>query len=250
MVTATEKFKITDQVGSIVTKWPAASRVFEQAGIDYCCGGKIPLDQACRNQGIELQPFLAGLEELAAAAGTEPVVNSTALTLTALADHIEATHHAYLRTELPRLCTLTTKVASVHGDKDVRLAAVRDTLAALAAEMSQHMMKEEQILFPMIRQLEARQSIPAFHCGSLANPIGRMELEHDQAGAALAQFRALTDGFNPPEWACNIYRAMLDALAGLEHDLHQHVHKENNILFPRAIALEIQRRAVGTKIVE
>jgi len=242
MVTATEKFKITDQVGSIVTNWPAASRVFEQAGIDYCCGGKIPLDQACRNQGIEPQPILAALEKLVAA-GTEPVVNATALTLTALADHIEATHHAYLRTELPRLCTLTSKVASVHGDKDVRLAAVRDTLAALAAEMGQHMMKEERILFPMIRQLDASESVPAFHCGSLANPIGQMELEHDQAGAALVQLRALTDGFNPPEWACNTYRAMLDALAHLEQDLHQHVHKENNILFPRAIELEIQRRA-------
>jgi len=162
--------------------------------------------------------------------------------LTALADHIEATHHAYLRTELPRLCTLTSKVASVHGDKDVRLAAVRDTLAALAAEMGQHMLKEERILFPMIRQLDASESVPAFHCGSLANPIGQMELEHDQAGAALVQLRALTDGFNPPEWACNTYRAMLDALAHLEQDLHQHVHKENNILFPRAIELEIQRR--------
>jgi len=242
MVTATEKFNITDPVGSIVTKWPAASRVFEQVGIDYCCGGKIPLDQACRNQGIEPQPILAALEKLVAA-GTEPVVNATALTLTALADHIEATHHAYLRTELPRLCTLTSKVASVHGDKDVRLAAVRDTLAALAAEMGQHMLKEERILFPMIRQLDASESVPAFHCGSLANPIGQMELEHDQAGAALVQLRALTDGFNPPEWACNTYRAMLDALAHLEQDLHQHVHKENNILFPRAIELEIQRRA-------
>ena len=106
-----------------------------------------------------------------------------------------------------------------------------------------YMLKEEQILFPMIRQLEASQSVPAFHCGSVGNPIGQMELEHDQAGAALVQLRALTDGFNPPDWACNTYRAMLDALAGLEHDLHQHVHKENNILFPRAIALESERQA-------
>ena len=244
MITTTEKFRITDPVGSIVTKWPAASRVFEQVGIDYCCGGKIPLDQACRKQGIDPQPILAALEQLATATRCEPVVNAIALTLTALADHIEATHHAYLRTELPRLSALTTKVAAVHGDKDLRLVQIRDTLAALAVEMTSHMLKEEQILFPMIRALDATQSAPAFHCGSLANPIGRMELEHDQAGAALARLRVLTDGFSPPDWACNTYRAMLDALAQLEQDLHQHVHKENNVLFPRAIELEIQRRAV------
>lgn len=243
MVTKTSKFKITDSVGSIVANWPAASRSFEKAGIDYCCGGKIPLEQACRKQGIEPQLFLAALEELAASAGTEPVVDAAAMSLTALADHIEATHHAYLKTELPRLDALTTKVAAAHGDKDVRLAQVRNVFTSLAAEMGSHMLKEERILFPMIRQLDATESAPAFHCGSLANPIGQMELEHDQAGAALAQFRELTDGFTPPDWACNTYRAMLDALACLEQNLHQHVHKENNILFPRAIALESQRRA-------
>lgn len=243
MLTKTEMFKVTDTVGSIVAQRPAVSRVFEQAGIDYCCGGKIPLGDVCQKQGIDPQTFLASLEEWAAAAGTEPVVDAAAMTLTGLADHIEGTHHAYLKTELPRLGALTTKVAAVHGEHDTRLAEVRDTVAGLAAEMSQHMLKEEQILFPMIRQLEASQAVPAFHCGSVANPIGQMEREHDQAGVALVQLRTLTDGFTPPAWACNTYRAMLDALAGLEHDLHQHVHKENNILFPRALALESERQA-------
>ena len=242
MVTKTEQFKVTDAVGSIVARRPAASRVFEQAGIDYCCGGKMPLDQACRKQGLDPQTLLATLAELVAAAGPA-ALDVAALSLTALVDHIEATHHAFLKTELPRLNALTTKVAAVHGTHDARLAQVRDTLAGLVAEMTQHMQKEEKILFPLIRQLEASAVVPAFHCGSLANPIGQMESEHDQAGAALAQLRALTDGFNPPDWACNTYRAMLDALADLEQDLHQHVHKENNILFPRAIAVESQRRA-------
>ena len=241
MLTKTEIFKITETVGSIVARQPALSRVFEQAGIDYCCGGKMPLNQACRKQGIDPEHFVAKLEQATAAADVAGV-DAAAMTLTALADHIEGTHHAYLKTELPRLGALTTKVAAVHGEHDVRLAQVRDTFAGLAAEMAQHMLKEERILFPMIRQLEASQAMPAFHCGSVANPIGQMELEHDQAGAALAQLRELTDGFNPPGWACNTYRAMLDALANLEHDLHQHVHKENNILFPRAVALEAERR--------
>ena len=242
MLPMTDKFEVTETVGSIVAKRPALSRVFEQAGIDYCCGGKIPLDQACQKKGINPQTFLVTLEEFVAIAGTESVVDAAAMTLTALANHIEGTHHAYLQAELPRLGAMTSKVAAVHGDKEDRLPQVRDVFASLAAEMAQHMLKEERILFSMIRQLEASESAPEFHCGSLANPIGQMEQEHDQAGAALAQLRELTDGFNPPDWACNTYRAMLAGLADLEHDLHQHVHKENNILFPRAIALESQRQ--------
>ena len=243
MTTATARltFQATDTVGSIVTQQPALSRVFEQAGIDYCCGGKIPLAEACRQKGLDPQQFLATLQAAAADAaggGVEP----GALTLTALADHIEATHHTYLRTELPRLAAMTAKVATVHGLHDVRLAQVRDTYAGLAAEMASHMMKEEQILFPMVRQLEDSATVPAFHCGSLANPIRVMESEHDQVGAALAALRELTDGFTPPDWACNTYRAMLDTLAGLERDTHQHVHKENNILFPRALAMEADKR--------
>lgn len=241
MLTKTNMFTVTDTVGAIVSKRPALSRVFEKVGIDYCCGGKIPLDQACQKKGIDSEQLLVTLEK-AAATSEDTGVDAATMSLTALADHIEATHHAYLKAELPRLSAMTTKVAAVHGEHDARLAQVRDTFNDLAAEMSSHMMKEERILFPMVRQLDASDSAPAFHCGSLANPIRQMELEHDQAGGALAKMRALTDGFTAPDWACNTYRAMLDALAQLEHDLHQHVHKENNILFPRAIALESERR--------
>ncbi|MEI6084741.1 MAG: iron-sulfur cluster repair di-iron protein [Verrucomicrobiota bacterium] len=223
----------TDTVGSIVAQRPALSRVFEEAGIDYCCGGKLPLAEACRKKGIDPQAFLLKLTATTATNATG--VDAAAMTLTALADHIETTHHAYLKSELPRLEAMTEKVARVHGGEDARLQQVHATFLALAAEMASHMMKEEQILFPMVRQLESSATAPVFHCGSLANPIGQMELEHEHAGAALAKLRELTDGFNPPDWACNTYRAMLDALAHLEGDLHQHVHKENNILFPRAI---------------
>lgn len=240
MQTTTGLFKTTDTVGSIVAQCPALSRVFEHAGIDYCCGGKISLAQACVKKGIDPQTFLGQLEEVGAAAGNASV-DAAAMTLTALADHIVATHHAYLKSELPRLEAMTFKVAKVHGGEDARLRQVHETFLGLAAEMTSHMMKEEQILFPMVRHLEVSPTAPVFHCGSLANPIRMMEMEHDQAGGALAKLRELTDGFNPPDWACNTYRAMLDALAHLEGDLHQHVHKENNILFPRAIALESQR---------
>jgi len=230
-------FQINDTVGAIVRDHPALSRLFEQAQVDYCCGGQKTLAEACTKRGIDPQAFLKELETFAA---TEPApeVDLTALSLTELVEHIERLHHAYLHTELPRLEAMVTKVAKVHGNKEPRLAQVRDLFLALSAELATHMMKEEQVLFPMIRQLEASVTLPQFHCGSVANPIHRMEFEHDEAGTALAQLRQLTDDYTPPEWACNTYRALLDALAYFEQDMHQHVHKENNVLFPQAIVLE------------
>src|SRR5690606_32619218 len=132
------------------------------------------------------------------------------------------------------------KVASVHGHSDARLHEVREVFLGFSGELLVHMMKEEQVLFPLIRQLEASSSAISFHCGSIANPIRQMELEHHDAGAALGQMRALTDGYQAPEWACNTYRAMLDALAHLERDMHQHIHKEDNVLFPKSIKLELE----------
>ncbi|MCC7517856.1 MAG: iron-sulfur cluster repair di-iron protein [Verrucomicrobiae bacterium] len=232
------RFQATDTVGAIVARQPSLSRVFEHADIDYCCGGKIPLEEACRKKGLDLQQFLVSLEA-AAASADQGGIKPAEMTLTALADHIETTHHAYLKTELPRLEAMTKKVAAVHGEHDPRLRQVSQVYQGMAEELAHHTMKEEQILFPMIRKLEAGS---AAH-GSLADPIHAMETEHDDAGAALLKVRELTDGFTPPDWACNTYRAMLDALTRFENDLHQHVHKENSVLFPRALAFEKQKAA-------
>lgn len=230
-------FAMNDTVGSIVRDHPALSQLFEQAHVDYCCGGKQTLEAACRQRGIDPQTFLAQLEDFAVTAAL-PEVNLATLSLSELADHIERLHHAYLHSELPRLEKMVTKVAAVHGDKEPRLMQIRDIFLALSQELATHLMKEEQVLFPMIRQLESSQTLPVFYCGNLANPIGRMEFEHDEAGAALVQLRQLTNDYTPPDWACNTYRALLDAMQAFELDMHQHVHKENNVLFPRAIALE------------
>ena len=235
-------FKVEDTVGEVVARRPALARVFEQAGIDYCCGGKKTVEGACREKGLNPAAFLGRLEEASVSTRDESAVDAAAMSLAELADHIERTHHAYLHSEFPRLDAMTEKVASVHGDKDRRLRELRETFVALAEELSSHMMKEEHILFPMIRQLEASSRTPVFHCGTLANPIRQMELEHDQAGSALERLRDLTGGFTPPEWACNTYRALLDALAHLERDMHQHIHKENNVLFPRALKMEECKR--------
>jgi regulator of cell morphogenesis and NO signaling len=234
-------FQVHDTVGEVVTRYPALSRVFEQMEIDYCCGGQKTLNEVCRSKGLDPQTFLTTLKE-SASPGDKPVVDAAAMSLTELIDHIEKTHHAFLRSELPRLDEMTEKVVSVHGEKESRLYQVREAFSALFGELSSHMMKEEQILFPMVRQLDASTTDPIFHCGSLANPIQQMELEHEHAGSALEKLQHLTDGYTAPDWACNTYRAMLDALANLERDLHQHIHKENNILFPHALAMESEER--------
>ena len=247
-VEAMSTFEVEDTVGDVVARRPVLSRAFEQADIDYCCHGRKTVEEACRERGLDPQAFVAMLDVAAPSDGEEPMADAAVMSLTELVDHIERTHHAYLRAEFPRLGGMTAKVASVHGDKDPRLQDVRDTCLALAGELSQHMMKEEHVLFPMIRQLDASDETPVFHCGSLGNPIRMMELEHTAAGSALERLRALTDTFMPPEWACNTYRALLDALAHLERDLHQHIHKENNVLFPRALDMEEQKRRLPEQL--
>jgi len=236
-------FEIQDTVGEVVRRRPDLSRVFEQAGIDYCCGGKKSLSDVCREKDLDPKTFLATLEESASQSERGLDENPAEMSLTELVNHIEQTHHAYLRSDLPRIARITEKVASVHGKRDVRLQQLRRTFRELSDELSSHMMKEEKILFPMVRRLEASAKTPIFHCGSLTNPVTQMELEHERAGSVLEEIRRLTEDYNPPAWACNTYLAMLDALAHLERDLHQHIHKENNILFPRALEMESQKQA-------
>jgi regulator of cell morphogenesis and NO signaling len=224
-------------VGRLVAERPARSRVFERLGIDYCCGGKLPLADACVRRGFDPADVLRDLEACdAGAVGDETDWGEASLT--ALADHIEAVHHAYLREAFPRLATLVEKVAHAHGERHPELLDLRSVFRAFRVELETHMAKEETVLFPLCRALEAGSRRASFHCGTINNPIRVMEWEHDRAGEALAAMRALTHDFAPPDDACNTYRALLDGLAELEADMHQHVHKENNILFPRASAVE------------
>jgi regulator of cell morphogenesis and NO signaling len=155
-----------------------------------------------------------------------------------LVDHIESTHHRYLHEELPRLAALTQKVVGVHGGRHPELREVEATYAELQADLEPHLMKEERVLFPMIRELAESRTLPSFHCGSISNPISMMLLEHDRAGELLAALRELTDGYQPPADGCASYRALYTGLEELEADTHLHVHKENNILFPAVVALE------------
>ena len=223
-------------VADLVLEQPSRARVFERFGIDYCCGGKTALATACADRGLEVDTVIAALDEPLAAEADD--VDWTGVPIADLCAHIVDYHHGYLHEELPPLRLLVDKVAQAHGGVHPELLEVRALLHATADELEQHMAKEEQILFPACVALE--QGVSSFPFGSVENPIRMMLHEHDEVAAGLAGLRAATNGYAPPVDACNSYRAMLERLAFLERDTHRHVHEENNILFPRTVALEAQ----------
>jgi regulator of cell morphogenesis and NO signaling len=223
-------------VGDLVRENPGCAAIFEELGIDFCCRGDEKLAEACRKKGLDDREVSRRLA--AVSASETDVPECDAMTLTALADHIEETHHAYLRRQLPRLDQMAERVASVHGERDPHLSDLHHTLQELSAELASHMAKEEQILFPLIRAMEAGGLAGPSHCGSIANPITVMVMEHEDAGEALARMRDLTGGYRLPEHACNTYRVLYHELDALEKNLHIHIHKENQILFPKAMKLE------------
>jgi regulator of cell morphogenesis and NO signaling len=220
---------------------PSAIRILEQYGLDYCCGGKQAIEDACLSKGLAPEQIL---QEIDAAAVTAAVDRDwQTAPLDELVSHIVETHHAYLKLDLPVLEARIEKVVAVHGARDPqRLPRLLAVFAGLRRELEAHLHKEEAILFSFIVQYgraESRnQPVPPVPFGSIANPIAAMEREHVGAGDALAEIRELTSDFNPPAYACATVRALYDGLKSLEQDLHVHIHLENNILFPRAIALE------------
>lgn len=229
---------LSTPVSQLVTDRPERFRVFEKWGIDYCCGGKGPLGEACAAQGLDADAVVADLAASDARVPEEAEGDWATATIPDLVENIVSTHHAYLQQALPELRKLSAQVVAAHAERHPELAEVREVLLGLAAELDSHLMKEEQILFPLCLQLSQASTLPESHCGTVQNPIRVMEFEHDSAGRALARLRELTADYTPPADACPTYRAFLQTLAELEVDLHRHIHKENHILFPRAIALE------------
>lgn len=224
-------------LGALVAAQPGLARVFERLDLDYCCGGKQTLAAACARHRLDVAATIALLDSAGAAQAAGPAeVDVAAMGLAELADHIVSTHHAYLKTELPRLVEMADRVGHKHAWRDARLPEMAATVRELAAEMLSHMQKEELVLFPAVRDIEAGAAT-GLCGGNLAAPISQMEAEHEAAGNLTAKLRQLTDGFIPNTEACNTHRALLAGLAEFESDLHRHVHKENNILFPRALAL-------------
>ncbi len=241
-------------VRDLVGRHPQIRPVFEKRGIDYCCGGGKSLADVAREHGLKLPTLIDALNEALDAAASGAVGTTEKdwydAPLGELVRHIVDVHHAYMKTALPRLRSLVPTVLKAHAVQhgDV-LRQVQDLFNALDAELSSHLMKEEQVLFPFIITAESHMQDglpkPLSPCGSVCHPIQQMEYEHESAGRALAKLREVTCEYALPPDACPTFRAMYEELQRMEADLHQHIHLENNILFPRTIELEKQAGEEG-----
>jgi regulator of cell morphogenesis and NO signaling len=237
-------------VGEIAAGSIAAVNVLEKYGIDYCCGGKRLFEDICLEKGLSQASVTSEIADAATALPKESKDWNIA-SLRELIRHIVATHHEYLKLEFPRVGQRLRRVVQVHGENDpAGFYELETVYEGLWQELNLHMHKEEMMLFPAIERYDAAAQsgspLPPPPFGSIANPIGVMLAEHDSAGIALSRIRELTNNFQAPPYACSTYRAMLDGLKALEADLHTHIHLENNILFPRVIALEKQFAANGS----
>lgn len=230
-------------VREVAVEFPEATRIFERLGIDYCCGGNKSLKEACAASNLSVDQVIDSLELAEQTARskqkdrnwqTEPLADLVA--------HINSTHHKYTREEIVRLRPLLDKVCSVHGKNHPELQQVRASFQEVAQELTTHMMKEEMMLFPYIVRMEEaviqKEPILPPPFGTVQHPVAMMMHEHDSAGACLRAMRQASAGYTPPGDACISFQTLYKALAAFEADLHQHIHLENNVLFPRAIEME------------
>lgn len=230
----------TKTVREIALESPSTTRVFEEFKIDYCCGGRRSLDEACSTAGVDPKMVEDRLEAVLGEPTTTEVPED--LAPSALIDHILATHHVFTATELERLEPLMDKVCSRHGEQHPELFQLQSLFGALAESLVPHMRKEESVLFPYIKDVEMsverELATPRPHFGTVANPIRMMMSEHDTDGERLRKMRETANDYTLPEGACPSYTALYAGLKDLERDLHRHIHLENNVLFPAAITLE------------
>jgi regulator of cell morphogenesis and NO signaling len=231
----------TQTVREIAQTQPSSIHVFEQFGIEYCCGGGRPLGEACAAKEVDVNRVIAALEAASHSLSAQ-LKDWRKEALSRLIEHIVVTHHAYCKGELPRLAGLAAKVVNRHGGTNPELALIRSKVAELAEELTEHLADEEVFVFPMIANLEQKSRNLGRDSGqtssSVGNPIALLVQDHDRAGVLMAEIRSLSRDFKVPGYACTSFRALYDGLRHFEEDLHRHVHLENNILFPRAIELE------------
>ena len=224
-------------VGELVTEDIRTATVFKKFGIDFCCGGGKPIQEACEEKGANYGNLMTEIQSIMN--DSKPDVDFQNMSLGKLIDHIFETHHKYIYENGPITAQFVNKVAHVHGERHPETVEVAKVYNELLSELNHHMMKEENVLFPYVKSLlvaEAEQSdtIRPF----VAHPIRVMEMEHDAAGEMLKKLSELTSGYMPPPDACNTYKAAYANLKAMEDDIHFHIHLENNILFPKAIELE------------
>ncbi|MEZ5382573.1 MAG: iron-sulfur cluster repair di-iron protein [Microthrixaceae bacterium] len=218
-------------LGDLVTANPTAAQVLQRHGLDFCCGGRSTLAEACQKADVDSAVVLAELAKLSAHDGA----GWTTMGPAELVDHIEAAHHAYLWDELPSLEQLANKVATVHGQNHPELVEMARLVAALRADLEPHLKREERALFPMIRQLLGGAEFTGADLER--GPIACMLIEHEAAGDLLAELRRVTDNYTVPADGCASYHNLFQRLETIEEDTHLHIHKENNVLFPAVVAV-------------
>jgi regulator of cell morphogenesis and NO signaling len=231
----------TMTIKDIVTDNFQTAAVFEKYSLDFCCRGGKTINEACTEKGIAADTVISDLVKIG---GTHQSADDkySSLPLNELVEHIITTHHAYVKQMIPVIYTHTQKVKKVHGENHPEVVEIADHFEIVAADLQQHMHKEEQMLFPYILSLLNAQTtgsvVSPSPFGSVKNPIRMMEQEHQAAGDEMYGIRSLSSGYTPPEDACTTFRVSYQELQEFEKDLHQHVHLENNILFPKAVQLE------------
>jgi len=222
-------------IGEIAVSVPSAIRVFEHWKIDYCCHGNRSIPEACASAGVTVEELLEAIGDPRDADAARDWSNES---LTTLQRFIIDTHHVYTRETLETVKQLANKVAFRHGANHPEMNTVRELVDHLYNDLFPHMMKEEQVLFPYVEQLESNPDGPPPFFGSVKNPIRMMMMEHEAVADILAALQTATHHYELPPDACISFRALYEQLSALEADLHQHIHLENNVLFPRADALE------------
>ena len=235
-----------ETLGEIAAKDLRKAQIFRKYGLDFCCGGKKTVKEACSEKGLDVAKIEQELLQADKVVSSRPLPYNE-WELDFLADYIVNTHHSYVKKNLPDILAYANKVARVHGSRHPELLPVRELVEEVYNEMMNHMVKEERILFPYIKDIVTAQKntqpLQASHFGTVQNPINMMEMEHEVVGKNMEEIRTLTQNYELPDDACASYSLLYRMLAEFEEDLHIHVHLENNILFPKALKAEQQLNA-------
>ena len=229
-----------EQIGSIVANDFRTAAIFKKYGIDFCCKGGRTIEEATEKKGLDKNKIYQDIESLPQSNGGE--IDFTSWPLDLLSDYVEKTHHRYIREKSPILQQFLDKLCKVHGSRHPELFEIKELFEESVKDLGEHLVKEEQILFPFIRKMvESKTNNTDFEqpqFGTVENPVNMMMHEHTAEGERFEKISALSDAYTPPADACNTYRVAYQMLEDFENDLHRHIHLENNILFPKSIEME------------